>query len=74
MLKDRGYLDKNHIVVNGDVHTFYELRVIETIKGTVSKGDIITVRISGGLYNNTLIIGCCFSGLKISDLFNEIKE
>ena len=38
-----------------DVYTLYELRVVETIKGTVSKGDVITVRTLGGLYENTLV-------------------
>jgi len=46
MLIDKGYTD----VGTSTICTFYELRVVEVIKGDVVQGDIIRVLTLGGLY------------------------
>ena len=50
MLRKLGYEDVGHNVIC----TFYEMKVVETIKGKVQKGETIKVRIRGGLYNDIL--------------------
>ena len=50
MLTEKGYAN----VGFNTIFTFYELKVTEVIKGDVSKGDTIVIRIWGGLYNDTL--------------------
>ena len=50
MLTKKGY---TNVGVN-TICTFYELKVTEVIKGDVSKGDTIVIRIFGGTYNDTL--------------------
>lgn len=50
ILKEAGYND----VGDETIYTFYEMKVIQSIKGEVQKGETIKVRIRGGLYNDIL--------------------
>jgi len=50
MLKEFGYKD----VGDNNICTFYEMKVVDVIKGNVSIGDTIKIRIEGGLYEDTL--------------------
>lgn len=52
MLKKSGHND----VGENYICTFYEIKVVETIKGSVIKGETIKISIFGGLYNDQLYI------------------
>ncbi len=52
MLKESGYKD----VGENTVCTFYEIKVLETIKGKVIEGETIKIQIVGGLYKDKLYI------------------
>ncbi len=41
-------------VGDDNIYTFYEMKVVQTIKGEIQKGETIKVRIHGGLYEDTL--------------------